>query len=115
MLKVFYKYPNTKNFYSVIKTKLKLGSSFPPLIDEINITIVSDLDKLLFFNKCFQKVLSKDDEDKYFKLIDKNCPEMNNFLINRDYLFKYVNYLKNKLVRTPESIPSILSIILFPH
>ena len=78
------------------------------MIDEINITIVSELDKPLFFNKWFQKVLSKDDKDKYFKFKDKNFPEMNNFLINRDYLLKYVNYLKNKLVRKPESVPSIL-------
>ena len=39
---IFYKYPNTKKFYRVIKSKLKLRPSFPPLIDENNIPTVSE-------------------------------------------------------------------------
>ena len=73
-----YKNPNIKKFYSFIKSKL--SPSFPALIDENNIPIVCYLDKVSFFNKYFQKVISKDYEDKHFKLIGKNCPELNIFL-----------------------------------
>ena len=31
---------------------------------------------------------------------------MNNFFVNSDDIFKSVNHLKDKIIRTPESIPS---------
>ena len=54
------------------------------MIDENSIPIVSDSDKASFYNKYFQKMFSKDYEDKNFKLIDKSCDEMKNLFINND-------------------------------
>ena len=86
--KSFYKYPYIKFFYSFKKIK------------------DLDRDKASFFNKSFQKVFSKDCEDINSKLIDKNCSEMKNFFMNNDDILKSVNHLKDKIIETPESIPS---------
>ena len=97
---------NSKKFYSYVKSKLKLTPSLPVLINENNFPIISELDKASFFNKSFQKVFIKDSDDKNFKLVSKKCLEMKNFFISNDEIVKSVNHLKDKIIRTPENIPS---------
>ena len=74
--------------------------------DENNLPIESDFDKASFYNKVFQKVFLKDDENKKFVLIDKDCTKMNNFFISNDQILKSVKYLKDKITRAPDNIPS---------
>ena len=40
---------------------------------------------------------------------------MNTLFLNSDGIFMPVNHLKDKIVRTPESIPSFLLNVLFTH
>ena len=117
--KSFCQNPNAKKFYCFVKSKLKIAPSFPLLHDENNIPIISEFDKASFFNKSFQKVFNKDYEDKNFKLVNKNCLEMQNFFISNDEIIKSVNHLKDKITRTPENIPSyfikrVICSLIFP-
>ena len=74
--------------------------------DKNNLPIVSDFDKASFFNKAFQKVFVKGDENKNFNLIDKDCLEMQDFFISNDKIINSINHLTNKITRTPDNIPS---------
>ena len=74
--------------------------------DENNLPIVSEFDKASFVNKAFQKVFVKDDRYKNFKLINKECLEMQFFFVSNDEINKPVNHLKDKITRTPDNISS---------
>ena len=63
--KSFCRKTNSKKFYSFIKSKLNLASSFPFLLNENNLPLTSDFDKT-----SSQKIFCKDYEDEHFKLID---------------------------------------------
>ena len=104
--KSFCQNTNSKKFYTFVKSKLKLTPSIPVLLNENNFPIVSEFDKASFFNRSFQKVFIKDCDDKNFKLVQKKCLEMKNFFIGNDEIIKSVNHLKDKIIRTPENIPS---------
>ena len=106
MKKAFVKILVQKMFYSFVKSKLNLSPSFPLLLDENNLPLISDFDKASYFNKSFQKVFSKDYEDEHFILIDKSCPEMQDFFISNNEIIESVNHLKDKILRTAENIPS---------
>ena len=105
-VKSFRQNPNAKKFYRFVKSKLKLAPSFPLLHDENNFPTISEFDNASVFNKSFQKVVNKDYQDKNFKLVNKNCLEMQNFFISNDEIIKSVNHLNNKITKTPENIPS---------
>ena len=85
---------------------LKLKPSFPLLLNENSLPLISDFDKASCFNKSFQKVFIKDYEDENLKLIDKNFPEMQGFFISNNEIIESVNHLKDKILRTAENIPS---------
>ena len=59
-------------------------------------SLTFDFDKASCFNKSFQKVFNQDYEDKNFKLIDKNFPEMQDFFISNNEKIESVNHLKIK-------------------
>ena len=104
--KSFCQNTNSKKFYSFVKSKLNLAPTFPLLLNENNLPLTSDFDKASCFNKSFQKVFSKDYEDENFKLVDKNCPEMQDFFISNNEIIESINHLKDKILRTAENIPS---------
>ena len=61
----------------------------------------------------------KNYENKYCKLTEKHYTEMINLFINNEDIINYINQLKDKIVRTPETIPSffikhIISSLIFP-
>ena len=58
--------------YCDVNSKLKIAPTFSVWQDENNLPIISDFNKASLFNRAFQKVFVKDDENKNFNLIDKN-------------------------------------------
>ena len=68
----FCKNPNLKQFYSYVKSKLKLSTAIPLLYDNnLDKTITSDFEIASLFNRSFQKVFKKDDNHQSFKLAKK--------------------------------------------
>ena len=78
----------------------------------------SDLDKACVFNKHFHKVFTIDDGNLPLT-IPKTYEPMPDFVITPDDILSATRKMKDKLTRTPESIPSyfikrIISVILHP-
>ena len=69
-----------KKNYFYLMSKLKIAPVFSVFYEENNLPLESDFNKATFYNKTFQIVFLKDDKNKNFEHIDKDCIEMQNFL-----------------------------------
>ena len=101
--KVFAKIRIKKDFYSYVRSKLKLIPSLPPLYNDNNKPLISNFEKLSLFNKSFHSVFEKDQDHQDLKLVSKICGEIlldPNFFITYDGISKSIN-LKDKIIRTP--------------
>ncbi len=97
--------PTNRKFYNFINKKLKTTNVIPTLIDSATGDyIFSDSEKASLLNSCFQKVFTTDDGNlPKTTNTNLNMPEFT--FIESDVLSATLK-MKDKLTRTPESIPT---------
>ena len=96
--------PNSKKFYKFINNKFKSSHTIPPLNDDSNELVFSDLDKANLFNSSFQKFFTLDNGSSLPHIPPLN--HMSPFHITPSDILKASSKMKSKLSRTPEGIPS---------
>ena len=100
------KNPNDKKFYRFVNKKLKPQQVIPPLSAESPGELAfSDSEKASLLNEYFQKVYTTDNGCD-LTLHPKNCPLMQDLVIEENDVIQACQNLNDKLSRTPEGIPS---------
>ena len=96
--------PNSKKLYGFVNTKLKSKHSIPPIENEDQTLIFSDVEKANLFNCAFQKFFTVDNNAHFVVPPPKHYMPI--FEILPEDIRKACLKMKKKLTRTPEGIPT---------
>ena len=96
--------PNSKKFYNFVNKKLKSSHIIPPLKNDQDSLIFSDLGKANIFNSSFQKFFTRDNGSDFPEAPAQH--HMPPFKILPSDVLRAGLKMKKKLSRTPEEIPS---------
>lgn len=100
------KNPSSRKFYGFVNTKLKSKNGITTIVNDDNKDIESDVEKADMFNLYFQKVFIQDDGID-LQIQPKNCNIMPSFEIFMSDISFAVENSKDKISRTPESVPTL--------
>ena len=97
--------PSHKKLYGHINSKLKAKRTIPPIEDDSQNLVFTDVEKANVFNATFQKFFTVDNNSPFSAPPAKH--QMPSFQILPDDILKACSKLKKKLTRTPEGIPTL--------
>lgn len=98
--------PTSKKFYKYVNSKMKYSHAIPPLVDQSNNVILSDIDKANLFNSAFHSFFTSNNSSLPCSTSSNPTNKMLPFQISPFDILKAGRSLKGKLSRTPDGIPS---------